>query len=1384
MLVAMFMVAIAFAWGQGVFYTDTFDSNQGWTLEANWSISSGSLTFGWSPLATNYDLSATSPDIVVPAAAGDLVVRQYIDQFNTMGNPPETFEIIAVADGIHNLLWSYSTNANWGVTGGQDLTLSLTPFSGQTIQLKFRSTGGSTFNFNNWHIYNVVAYGDLSRDLAATSISGSLTPSMGSEYPYVITVANQGSSTVTDYTVRLLQNGDEELGFLAGTPIAPGVTREFTIPWTPAAAGEIQIWGKVVAGGDEGPYNNETAPLSITVVEASMLVAEIGTGSSTNTYMTGPTPYGSYNKAFRQQFLYPVDDLYAAGSSSGLISAIAFQVESLGNCSPMSNYRIRLKHTEQTAMRATFEPGVYATVWQRASFMPVIGWNTHVFDEPFFWDGHSNLLVEIVTDVFPGSSTQNASVYHSTHNFAVSLRFQSNTANGSTGTSGGTSLIRSNTRFTISPVQDPVFWVSPGSYDFTDVDVGDSRSQTFNIKNIGSDTLGINDISLTGSPTMMFGFLPALPIALSRGETVMFAVTYSPDSLREDTATISIVDDLDTRDTHIIQLVGTGVNTVTIGNGSRTDRVPLDFFYQCSLFETIFTADDMDNFVGSITGLKLYNEFTDNILATPVKIWLGRTAQPDLSVDWIPSTAMTLVFDGVVDFPAGENLISINFPQPYLYIDGSNLVMMVSRPMDSQSYSLYNPFKAQSQGSSRSRMVHSNVENFNPAIPGSGTISGVFPKTTFVVVPGGVGHISGTVFGAGASPLAGVQITVDNRQYSTVTNAQGEFIFSNLMPGDYTISFVAHSYLSHTMDIVMQEDETEVINLTMTPMNQVSVTGTILASDTGSGLAQASINFVGYEGYSGTSSADGSFAIPNVFANHSYSYIIAAEGYTSTSGTIDLGGSDYNMGDIILRELAYAPNSVEAELSVVHSAVNLSWNAPDPTAIEIIEGFEADAFPPQDWSQVITNTGPMDPVGVLPTWCRVGTVQITGSGNVVPAEGIKQAGLWWAYTHQDEWLLTPSFNCPPDAYLAFDTYATLGSVNDDHYYVKISSDGGENWRVLWDATAFDAGYNHYEYPITIDLAAYAGLEVSIAFHAEDPSSDDGLWYEWFIDNIYIGNFIENISFRGSKLADAKTAERSANRALTGYKLWRLTAGQENNESSWIALTDEVVTSLNFEDPSWSSVASGNYKWAVKAIYTAEVVSAPAFSNHLSKDVRNGNIVGFVRGQDNQGIAGATITAGGGHSATTNPAGAYILNVPAGTYSVTATAAGFETLTHANIAVVPNQNTTVNFIIIPVSNEDELAPVSITALSGNYPNPFNPETTISYDLKDSADVRLNVYNLRGQLIRSLVNTNQAAGSYRIVFNAHDDKGNPLSSGIYLYRLTAGKYNKTRKMMLME
>jgi len=99
--------------------------------------------------------------------------------------------------------------------------------------------------------------------------------------------------------------------------------------------------------------------------------------------------------------------------------------------------------------------------------------------------------------------------------------------------------------------------------------------------------------------------------------------------------------------------------------------------------------------------------------------------------------------------------------------------------------------------------------------------------------------------------------------------------------------------------------------------------------------------------------------------------------------------------------------------------------------------------------------------------------------------------------------------------------------------------------------------------------------------------------------------------------------------------------------------------------------------------------------------------------------------------------------------------------------------------------DEILPNEY-ALSQNYPNPFNPSTVISYSLATTSEVKLNVYNMLGQEVAILVNEKQNAGSYNVEFNASTGSATAtnLPSGIYFYRISAGDFLQTRKMILMK
>ncbi|MCK4312625.1 MAG: T9SS type A sorting domain-containing protein, partial [Candidatus Cloacimonetes bacterium] len=109
--------------------------------------------------------------------------------------------------------------------------------------------------------------------------------------------------------------------------------------------------------------------------------------------------------------------------------------------------------------------------------------------------------------------------------------------------------------------------------------------------------------------------------------------------------------------------------------------------------------------------------------------------------------------------------------------------------------------------------------------------------------------------------------------------------------------------------------------------------------------------------------------------------------------------------------------------------------------------------------------------------------------------------------------------------------------------------------------------------------------------------------------------------------------------------------------------------------------------------------------------------------------------------------------------------------------------TVVIEVLNILGAEHLIP-TVTELRNNYPNPFNPETTIEYSLKEPGNISLEIYNIRGQKVRTLVNEFREVGYHSVIWNGKDSNGKPVSSGLYFYRMKMTDYSQLRKMLLLK
>ena len=94
------------------------------------------------------------------------------------------------------------------------------------------------------------------------------------------------------------------------------------------------------------------------------------------------------------------------------------------------------------------------------------------------------------------------------------------------------------------------------------------------------------------------------------------------------------------------------------------------------------------------------------------------------------------------------------------------------------------------------------------------------------------------------------------------------------------------------------------------------------------------------------------------------------------------------------------------------------------------------------------------------------------------------------------------------------------------------------------------------------------------------------------------------------------------------------------------------------------------------------------------------------------------------------------------------------------------------------------PVYTTELGYNYPNPFNPETVIQFSLNKPSKVKIDIYNIRGSLINTLINDDLTEGNHSVTWHGNDKYGNNTASGVYFYRMSTDDYVSVKRMILMK
>ena len=167
------------------------------------------------------------------------------------------------------------------------------------------------------------------------------------------------------------------------------------------------------------------------------------------------------------------------------------------------------------------------------------------------------------------------------------------------------------------------------------------------------------------------------------------------------------------------------------------------------------------------------------------------------------------------------------------------------------------------------------------------------------------------------------------------------------------------------------------------------------------------------------------------------------------------------------------------------------------------------------------------------------------------------------------------------------------------------------------------------------------------------------------------------------------------------------------------------------------------------------------------------------------IENAIITIGE-FETTTFEDGSYTIDVPPGVYQLTCEHDDYQIYIHPDSVIVEsNLITEVNINLTPLIGSGNTTLPQITELKCNYPNPFNPTTSISFSIHEESNVELTIFNIMGQKVKTLVNSNLVQGNHFVIWNGDNESIVPVCSGIYFYKLNVnGKTEAVRKCLLLK
>jgi hypothetical protein len=736
------------------------------------------------------------------------------------------------------------------------------------------------------------------------------------------------------------------------------------------------------------------------------------------------------------------------------------------------------------------------------------------------------------------------------------------------------------------------------SVDKNEVNFGDAVyldqtvTQNVLVTNTGVGTLTLNeaDFTITGADAANFGLIftddVTLPVELGTAESYNLTISFTPDAVTGYAATLEIEDNL-LKAITTVTLTGTGYDpTITpeFVYDFTGDFPPLDWANLQGILTdnsqltpgTFWQHDEFTNDENlpenNSAKINIYSERYGWLVTPPVDLGDGTTPYM-LSFDmglteWNNSNPGTLENKRIAVVISTDNGVTWSDANILReWVDGDVISHEGQKEtIDLSAYSgiVKIGFYAEST------LKPSDVELF---ITNVGIEEAVYQTVTFNVT-----DVADVTITDATVTFNGEVLTAAPYEFVTVAGTYPYEVSKDgyqIVNGSATIADV-------NVDVDVVLEELFAVDFTVTDFDLTALAGADIAI---SGDASLML----------TTDAAGLASVELI--DGTYQAVVSMMGYMDETIDILIDGAPLAF-EVELADMAAAPYNLMVD--VAGQDALFSWNNPVLT-----ESFEEGEMP-EGWTQIIENTGSDINIGDF-TWQITGAVELQSS-TITPQDGDYQAFIMWSNDAQDEWLITPEFEAP-DGNLIFWYHGTNGSTYGDNYYVKVSTDDGASWTALWNASDLPAGENHYDVPATVDLSAYAGQNIKIAWNGVD-GDGQGLWYTWAIDNITIGGkpfSVKDLAFESAsnlssgainpmakdglyrnRVKVADMVNLAADKAFTGYTVF-LNGTEMAND---VTETEYSFTNLPYGTHT-AGVAANYSSGNSDTVYTDFTIQLPA-----------------------------------------------------------------------------------------------------------------------------------------------------------------------------------------------